>query len=94
MLCASACQISSIEIFFAAPFTITRSQFITAYYQKETMKSLTSQEAAEFLASATITETSEESGIVIAQRGVSADGTPFVLINGRDDGMAMLFTSD
>ncbi len=59
------------------------------------MKSLTSQEAAEFLASATITDTdtSEESGVVIAQRGVSADGTPFVLINGRDDGMAMLFTS-
>jgi hypothetical protein len=60
------------------------------------MKSITTQEAAEFLASATVTDTdtSEESGLVIAQRGVSADGTPFVLINGRDDAMAMLFTSE
>ncbi|MEB0137112.1 hypothetical protein QN362_17395 [Actimicrobium sp. CCC2.4] len=58
------------------------------------MKSLSKQEAAEFLSSATITETSIEEGIEIAHRGTSADGTPFVLISGRDDGMAMLFTTE
>jgi hypothetical protein len=58
------------------------------------MKSLSTQEASDFLATATITETSTEEGIEIAHRGTSADGTPFVLINGRDDGMALLFTTE
>ncbi|MFT5644476.1 MAG: hypothetical protein ACI83P_002033 [Janthinobacterium sp.] len=57
------------------------------------MKTLTSQEVAQFLALASITETSEEAGVVIAQRGFQADGTPFVLINRGDDGTALLFTS-
>ncbi|MFT5590470.1 MAG: hypothetical protein ACI9ZF_002661 [Bradyrhizobium sp.] len=58
------------------------------------MRSLSRQDASEFLSTATITETSTEEGIEIAYRGTSADGTPFVLINGRDDGMAMLFTTE
>jgi hypothetical protein len=58
------------------------------------MKSLSKQESTDFLANATITETSIEDGIEIAYRGTSADGTPFVLINGRDDGMALLFTTE
>jgi hypothetical protein len=58
------------------------------------MKSLSKQEASDFLATATITETSIEEGIEIAHRGTSGDGSPFVLINGRDDGMALLFTTE
>ncbi|MBC7501971.1 MAG: hypothetical protein H7315_15980 [Herminiimonas sp.] len=58
------------------------------------MKPLSSQEASDFLATATITETSIEDGIEIAHRGTGADGTPFVLINGREDGMALLFTTE
>ncbi len=58
------------------------------------MKSLSRQEAADFLATATITETSIEEGLEIAHRGTSADGTPFVLISGRDDGAALLFTTE
>jgi hypothetical protein len=57
------------------------------------MKSLTSQEVALFLACATVTETSEEAGVVIARRGICADGTSFVLINRGTDGTALLFKS-
>jgi hypothetical protein len=57
------------------------------------MKTLTQQEAAAFLASATIIETSEEEGVVIARRGIAVDGTSFVLINRGLDGTALLFTS-
>ncbi len=57
------------------------------------MKTLTPQEAAAFLASATVTETSEEAGVVIARRGMCVDGTSFVLINRGVDGAALLFTS-
>ena len=57
------------------------------------MKTLTPQEAALFLASATVTETSEEAGVVIARRGTCVDGTAFVLINRNPDGTALLFTS-
>ncbi len=57
------------------------------------MKTLTSQEATLFLASATVTETSEEDGVIIARRGICVDGTSFVLINRGADGTALLFTS-
>ena len=57
------------------------------------MKTLTQQEVATFLASATITETSEEAGIIIARRGIGVDGTSFVLIYRGTEGAALLFTS-
>ena len=57
------------------------------------MTSLTQQEVAQFLATATVTETSEEDGMVIARRGICADGTSFVLINRGPDGAALLFLS-
>jgi hypothetical protein len=57
------------------------------------MKPLTKQEVAQFLASATVTETSEEDGVIIARRGICADGTSFVLINRGPDGTALLFLS-
>jgi hypothetical protein len=57
------------------------------------MKTLTSQEADLFLATATVTETSEEAGVVIARRGICADGMSFVLIYRGADGTALLFTS-
>lgn len=57
------------------------------------MKTLTSQETELFLASATVTETSEEAGVIVARRGIGADGTSFVLIHRGTDGAALLFTS-
>lgn len=56
------------------------------------MKPLNLQETAEFLESATVTETSEESGVTIARRGTCPDGTSFVLIHSRN-GTSMLFIS-
>jgi hypothetical protein len=57
------------------------------------MKSLTQQEVTQFLISATVTETSEEDSVIIARRGICADGTSFVLINRGPDGAALLFMS-
>jgi hypothetical protein len=57
------------------------------------MKTLTSQEVDLFLASATVTETSEEAGVIIARRGICSDGTSFVLIYRGTDGAALLFMS-
>lgn len=53
------------------------------------MHTVSLQAASDLLATATITQTIDM-GLVIAHKGTSADGTPFVLVNSSSTGDSII----